>query len=638
MTYIFRIFFLFAIYAISTFPIHAKEKPCILTGCAEFPIDAGYINVKDYGAKGDGKTDDTEAINAALTAGGEDTGREFWLDKTVYFPAGTYLISSPIKKLYKNGKFASGMVITGNSPASTIIKLKDNAEGYGDPRQPQAIIFTSSKLLAADPRNGGRDYLNKGEGNDAYNNFIENITIDTGKGNNGAIGIDYLANNFGAIRNVIIKAEEGSGKTGISLERKWIGPALIKDVIITGFSTGISVAGSEYGITLENVKLEKQKDIGLSNNNNIVSAHNLQITSSPQPLLNSGEAGLVVIIAGKLQSSEKSGHAFINNGFLNIRNSIINGAKTDGVYEKSKRISSSSQPWSLPIKHPPAPLLEPIEKWVAVKFNGTEKDASNAIHKAFNSGAKTIYFPHGIYYISRNIFIPPSVERIVGMGSTIRALRPYPAKLNRKSGFFRSQSGGNPLTIEKLMFDNSGWGNQVGFESSGKRVVTLKDVVGAGVTTLKRSATGGEVFIENTCCGNMVIEGSEGVWVRQLNSEAGAVSITNNSTPLWILGIKTEGNRTIVKNNKNSITEIMGGLIYMVTPPSPSALPAFINTDAKIYLSYAEEAFNPEAIYTSHLVNIQNGNKKIITAEQLPKRRIAANQDIARMAAGISGW
>ena len=42
-------------------------------------------NVRDYGAKGDGKTLDNEAINKAIDAAAEVGGG------TVYFPAGTYL-------------------------------------------------------------------------------------------------------------------------------------------------------------------------------------------------------------------------------------------------------------------------------------------------------------------------------------------------------------------------------------------------------------------------------------------------------------------------------------------------------------------------------------------------------------------
>ena len=49
---------------------------------------SGEINVKKYGAKGDGKTDDTKAINAAFSAASP-------LTKTIiYFPAGIYNIAS----------------------------------------------------------------------------------------------------------------------------------------------------------------------------------------------------------------------------------------------------------------------------------------------------------------------------------------------------------------------------------------------------------------------------------------------------------------------------------------------------------------------------------------------------------------
>ena len=45
------------------------------------------INVKEYGAKGDGITDDTEAIQFCI-----DT----FPHRTIYFPAGNYLISQPL--------------------------------------------------------------------------------------------------------------------------------------------------------------------------------------------------------------------------------------------------------------------------------------------------------------------------------------------------------------------------------------------------------------------------------------------------------------------------------------------------------------------------------------------------------------
>jgi len=59
--------------------------------------DTIYINVKKFGAAGDGVTDDTEAVkNAAKKAYSES--------KVLYFPTGTYVISDSIKFGYDNSK------------------------------------------------------------------------------------------------------------------------------------------------------------------------------------------------------------------------------------------------------------------------------------------------------------------------------------------------------------------------------------------------------------------------------------------------------------------------------------------------------------------------------------------------------
>ena len=74
---------------------------------------AGVVNVRDYGAVGDGVIDDTSAIRAAVAAAFDPacSGRN-----RVYFPAGTYLVSEQIALDY-------GIVIEGAGPAASVVKM-----------------------------------------------------------------------------------------------------------------------------------------------------------------------------------------------------------------------------------------------------------------------------------------------------------------------------------------------------------------------------------------------------------------------------------------------------------------------------------------------------------------------------------
>jgi hypothetical protein len=75
-------------------------------GAVAYGNSSGYQvfrNVKDFGAAGDGTTDDTAAINAAITAGsrcGQGCDSSTVTPALVYFPPGTYSISAPLIQLY----------------------------------------------------------------------------------------------------------------------------------------------------------------------------------------------------------------------------------------------------------------------------------------------------------------------------------------------------------------------------------------------------------------------------------------------------------------------------------------------------------------------------------------------------------
>lgn len=62
-----------------------------------------FRNIRDYGATGDGVTDDTDAINRAISDGNRcapGCPSSTVSPAIVYFPAGNYLVSKPLLQYY----------------------------------------------------------------------------------------------------------------------------------------------------------------------------------------------------------------------------------------------------------------------------------------------------------------------------------------------------------------------------------------------------------------------------------------------------------------------------------------------------------------------------------------------------------
>jgi parallel beta-helix repeat protein len=99
------------------------------------------LSVKDYGATGDGVTDDTAAINAALAVGGQ-----------VFFPAGTYLISGTLT-IQNNGTalFGQGVATikqSANSTPSVFADTKENITIDGLIFEGKGLTDTASTVNA----------------------------------------------------------------------------------------------------------------------------------------------------------------------------------------------------------------------------------------------------------------------------------------------------------------------------------------------------------------------------------------------------------------------------------------------------------------------------------------------------------
>ena len=236
-----------AIWAAPTVAAFAAE-PLLASNYPEFamPANSGFLNVKtDCGAKGDGVTDDTNALEKAIGS----PARRIKGARAVYIPDGMYLISRPLVVGDKK-KF-----IQGQSRAKTIIRLKDVCADFGNPGKPIFMLNMKGKQHFAQ-------------------NFcvhLHNVTFDVGKGNPGAAGVMYHTNNGGMLSNVAVRSSDPAkaGAVGISMNEN-PGNGMVRDVHVDGLDVGVQVTGGMHGMYLENIIVTNQRVAGFANRGNTV--------------------------------------------------------------------------------------------------------------------------------------------------------------------------------------------------------------------------------------------------------------------------------------------------------------------------------------------------------------------------------
>ena len=226
-------------------PLYAKIKRGAALPGAEnivFPSDAGIVDVTKapYNAKGDGVTDDTAAIQKAFD-NNVDRGAY------IYLPNGVYRISDTVRWGGDEGR-QRNTVLQGQSRDGTIIQIQDHCPGFENPRKPKAAIYTGHAPAQR------------------FFNEIHNVTVDTGIGNPGACGIQFIANNQGGMYDVAIMSGDGQGVNGLDLGyTNEQGPCLIKNLKVLGFDCGVYSANGVASEVLEHITVERQNKVGFRN-------------------------------------------------------------------------------------------------------------------------------------------------------------------------------------------------------------------------------------------------------------------------------------------------------------------------------------------------------------------------------------
>jgi len=580
--------------------------PALPAADIEFPADTRIHDVKrDYGAKGDGIADDTEALQKALSE---------WQNKhmeIVYLPAGTYLVSKPLR-------FFCWMMVQGAGEARTTIKLKDGAPGYQDPAKPQSVLASVTDAQPCPCYS-----KNVGGCNMAFSQHINDLTIDSGKGNPGAVGIHFISNNGGGLFRVSIRSGDGAGVSGLDLWHPWNGPCFFQHVTITGFDQALRVRHATYASTFEHLSISGQRVCGILNDGHPLSIRGLKSRNRVPAIRNVSGDGHIALIDSVLEGGSKDAAAIEGEGGLFLRDVEVKdyalALKTGGKQSKELKAGTveeyvsgqimgpgtkslrlpvketPEQPWEAPSAWKSVMAFAPIELTDATR-KPTDKlwghpmsgfDISEALQKAIDSGATTVYLPHGSYLIRKSIHLRGKLKVLQGCGSILVGDK---TALGDTPMFIADGTGSEPLFIDRI--------SSTGNDGPGKMCV-LEDASPRPLVVLKsrwmsyRNAAGcGELFVDDMCGAPWTFNVPQKAWFRSLNMESGEVMITNRAADIWILGIKTEGRGITIDSGKGSKNEILGGILYPAGG-DPKQGPSFRNTDGQVSYSHAMFWANP---------------------------------------------
>lgn len=533
----------------------AAVSSAALAESGAFPTEAGVIDVSKspYHARGDGRTDDTEALQQALL---DHPGS----GQIIYLPRGDYLVSNGIHWPEPPlGGNSGGVILEGQSRSETIIRLADYTPGFGNSGRPRAVLWTGER------------------GSANFRNGIRNLTVQVGAGNPGAIGIQFDGNRQAVVRDVNIVSDDGTGVAGLDLAlAEQEGPCWIQRLRVKGFGFGVRLGGVAHLVAMEGVDVEGQRTAGLRNAGLTVALRDFQSVNECPGIQNSDSTGVLALVDATLRGLPARKHppAIYNRGILFARrlstagytNAIENRAgNNDGASGPEVRefvshplvslFSSPQLSLGLPVEVTPDPAPDAAELWRGPGASaGLSGDDGPAIQSAVDSGAGVVFLPHGAWTIRTPVVLRAHVRRVIGCEARV---------LIRTGGApaFRFENGdASAVVIERLWVDSQG---EPLVEHAAARDLALRDCYGANV----RWTGSGDLFLEDVfSTASLTVPSGRRLWARQWFVSTNGRKLINDGGVAWLLGFGGERPGTLIETRAGGRTEALGAYCHSNGP------------------------------------------------------------------------
>jgi glucan 1,3-beta-glucosidase len=460
-----------------------------------------FRNVQTYGAKGDGTTDDTDAINSAIADQnrcGQGCDSSTITPAIIYFPPGTYLVSKPIVQYYytqfigdavniptiKAAPSFTGMAVIDSDPY-----LDTGANWYTNQnnffRQVRNFVID----LTAMPKTAGAGIhwqvaqatslqnivFNMIEGEDSNQ---QGIFMDNGSGgfmtdlvfNGGNYGA-FFGNQQFTTRNLTFN----NVNTAIFMNWNWLWTLKSINVNNCGVGVNMSTGGSTSqtvgSVLIQDSTFKTTKAAvvtaftkGQANSNGTLIIDNSDFTGSTNAVTDL--SGNVILAGGSKVASWGQGHAYTTGSAANVTR-----RGTDNQIPIQGSLTAPAKPTALvnangAIFERAKPQYEsvPVANFVSVKSAGAKGDGvtddTAAIQKVLDSATadQVVYFDHGAYRVTDTVKIPKNIKITGEIWPLLMADGPsFSDSSNPKPVFQVGQPGdvGN-VEISDLIFETLG--------------------------------------------------------------------------------------------------------------------------------------------------------------------------------------
>lgn len=463
-------------------------------------------------------------------------------NRSLYFPNGTYLVSDTVTYTFDNlstrqmsnytCELCRFIQIFGQSRENTIIRLADHSRGFEKGSRKPVLSFNRASKEDRETTNC------------AQMNTLENITIDCGAGNDGAIGVLYASSNCGRIENV---TAIGHGSfCGIDFD--YGSEACIQNVAVAGFEFGMRT-GHTSPLVMDTIDLSGNTVAGIRTKNGNIVLRNITV----------GEIPLFFFSGG--QNGRYSCCGFTPKYIGDPTGTYLVTIPDNELFQNKKA--------------PNNPKFEQLDDWVCIDDFGAigdgQTDSTLAIQQAMNSGKSTVIFGTGNYRIERTIKIPSTVTAI---DFRYAGLVPgYSLLIGEMEGMFDICEESNSAFFAEHIVAYPGFYRV--FRHSVKRTAVFRDVC-SSASLYFNTVGGSEVYIDNcfshtehysqdvglhrdgyvpVFCRMIPVEvHNQKVFCRNLNLERADIELLNDGSDVFIDGYKVEGPGTLVKSINNGKT------------------------------------------------------------------------------------